>query len=81
MNVSGLFSSFKTKTLLGEALRCGVSKQAHLSPFANELSSLFSAKPTILVEHQSRSAAVGSQVTLTCEAIGSPQPTISWSKR
>ena len=42
---------------------------------------LFVAPPEVLVSKQSRKLSVGANTTLTCRTRGSPQPTISWSRR
>jgi len=42
---------------------------------------LFEAPPEVLISKQSRKLSAGANVTLTCPVRGSPEPTITWSRR
>lgn len=50
-------------------------------PWYYVLSAVFVEAPRLAVERQERSVSAGSQVTLSCQPTGQPEPEITWSKR
>lgn len=61
---------------------CSFAVACQSTLYGTQLENLISctAPPEIVVAPNQKTVLVGDQLTLTCEAVGTPKPSITWAK-